>query len=200
MDYIKGINSGNIGDISCFSFFPGKNLGAYGDGGAVVTNNKKIYKSILGLRTHGAIKKFKHEFIGINSRLDTVQASILNEKLKRINIINNKRRNIAEYYFKNLQNKKIYLFKKIFKGSCFHQFVILSKQRNRFIEYLKTKKIPFGFHYPYSLHKLEAIKKYCIDKNFKNSLKISSRCVSLPIDPNLKKKQLKYIVKQINSF
>ena len=78
-----------------------KNLGAYGDGGAVVTNNKKIYNTVLQLRSHGALKKFKHEVIGVNSRLDSIQASILNEKLKRINLINNKRRAIAKNYFKN---------------------------------------------------------------------------------------------------
>ena len=159
----KGINSGNLGDIACFSFFPGKNLGAYGDGGAVVTNNKKIYNSILQLRAHGALKKFDHKVIGVNSRLDSIQASILNEKLKRINIINNKRRTIANYYFKKIKNKKIYLFDKINNGSCFHQFVVLVKERNKFTNFLKKNKIPFGFHYPYSLHKLKPIKKYCFD-------------------------------------
>ena len=195
-----GVNSGNLGDIACFSFFPGKNLGAYGDGGAVVTNNKKIYNSILQLRAHGALKKFKHEVIGVNSRLDSIQASILNEKLKRINLINNKRRAIAKYYFKKLKNRKIYLFNRINNGSCFHQFVILIKERNKFTNYLKKNNIPFGFHYPYSLHKLKPIKKYCSDKNFKNSLIISSRCVSLPIDPNLNKKKLNYIINKINSY
>ena len=196
----KGINSGNLGDIACFSFFPGKNLGAYGDGGAVVTNNKKIYKSILQLRTHGALKKFKHDVIGINSRLDTVQASILNEKLKRIDLINNKRRSIAKYYLKSLKNKKIYLFKKINNGSCFHQFVVLVKNRKKFTNYLKQNKIPFGFHYPYSIHKLKAVQGHYKDKNFKNSLKISSSCVSLPIDPNLSKRKLDYIINKINLF
>ena len=196
----KGINSGNLGDIACFSFFPGKNLGAYGDGGAVVTNNKKIYNSILQLRAHGALKKFDHKVIGVNSRLDSIQASILNEKLKRINIINNQRRAIANYYFKKIKNKKIYLFDKINNGSCFHQFVILVRERNKFTNFLKKNKIPFGFHYPYSLHKLKPIKKYCLDKNFKNSIMISSRCVSLPIDPNLDKTKLNYIIKKINSY
>ena len=138
--------------------------------------------------------------IGINSRLDSIQASILNEKLKRIDLINNKRRIIAKYYFKNLKNKKIYLFRKINEGSCFHQFVILVKNRNRFTSYLKKNKIPFGFHYPYSIHRLKAIKGYYTDKKFKNSLKISSRCVSLPMDPYLNKKKLDFIIKKINLF
>ena len=196
----KGQNSGSIADISCFSFFPGKNLGAYGDGGAIVTNNKKYYKSMLKIRTHGALKKFKHDVIGINSRLDTIQASILSEKLKRIDLINNKRRKIAKFYFKFLNNKKIYLFKDINERSCFHQFVILVKNRKKFTNYLAKSQIPFGYHYPYSIHNLKAIKNFCKDKNFKNSLLISSRCVSLPIDPNLTRNQLKYITNKINLF
>lgn len=196
----KGQNSGNIADISCFSFFPGKNLGAYGDGGAIVTNNKKYYKSMLQIRTHGALKKFKHNVIGINSRLDTIQASILSEKLKRIDLINNKRRKIAKFYLKHLSNKQIYLFKGINIGSCFHQFVVLVKNRKKFTNYLAKFKIPYGYHYPYSIHKLKAIKNFCRDKNFKNSLLISSRCVSLPIDPNLTQNQLEYITNKINLF
>ena len=131
----KKINSGRLGDIACFSFFPGKNLGAYGDGGAIVTNNNQIYKSILKLRSHGALKKFKYDLIGINSRLDTIQASILNEKLKRIDLINNRRRDIAKFYYKNLKNKKVYLFNKINSISCFHQFFVLVKQRKKFTDY-----------------------------------------------------------------
>ena len=195
----EGINSGNIGHIACFSFFPGKNLGAYGDGGAVVTNNKKIYKKILKLRTHGAIKKFKHEIVGINSRLHSMQAVVLNHKLKRINLINNKKRTIADYYLKNINNNKIQLFK-ISKNSCFHQFVILVNQRNKFLKYLAKFKIPYGFHYPYTIHSLPAIRKYCEDKKFKNSIKIAKKGVSIPIDPFLQKKQLDFIIKKINLF
>ena len=126
--------------------------------------------------------------------------SILNHKLKRIDLINDKRRDIANFYFKNIKNKKIHLFNKINNGSCFHQFVVLVKQRKKFTDYLKINNIPFGYHYPYSIHKLKAIKDYCVDKNFKNSLLISSNCVSLPIDPYLNKTKLNYIVKNINLF
>jgi dTDP-4-amino-4,6-dideoxygalactose transaminase len=79
----EGINSGNLGHVACFSFFPGKNLGAYGDAGAIVTNDKKIYQIVKKIRSHGAIKKFNHEIIGTNSRLDTIQAAILNRKIKK---------------------------------------------------------------------------------------------------------------------
>ena len=195
----EGVNSGNIGHIACFSFFPGKNLGAYGDGGAVVTNNKKIYEKILKLRTHGATEKFKHELVGINSRLHSMQAVVLNQKLKRISLINNKKRKIANYYFKNINNKKIKLFK-ISRNSCFHQFVILVNKRQRFLNYLTKYKIPYGFHYPYTIHNLPAFKKFCKDKKFKNSIQIAKCGVSIPIDPFLNKKQLDFIIKKINLF
>jgi len=195
----EGLNSGNLGHVACFSFFPGKNLGAYGDAGAIVTNDKKIYQIVKKIRSHGAIKKFNHEIIGTNSRLDTIQAAILNRKLKRINLINKNRRRIAKFYFDKIKNKKIYLFD-IFKRSSFHQFVVLVKERNKLVKYLKKNNIPYGFHYPYSLHQLKPIKKYCNDKNFDTSKLISSRCISLPIDPMLNIKQLDYIVKKINLF
>ena len=195
----EGVNSGNIGDIACFSFFPGKNLGAYGDGGAVVTNNKILYEKILKLRTHGAKKKFKHELVGINSRLHSMQAVVLNHKLKRIDLINNKKRSIANYYYQNLNNKKIKLFK-ISNNSSFHQFVLLVKKRKEFLNYLNKHKIPYGFHYPYTIHETKAFKKHCYDKNFRNSKIIARKGVSIPIDPYLKKKQLDFIIKKINYF
>ena len=86
----------------------------------------------------------------------------------------NKKRNIASYYLKNINNKKIQLFK-ISKNSCFHQFVILVNQRNKFLKYLAKFKIPYGFHYPYTIHSLPAIRKYCEDKKFKNSVKIAKK-------------------------
>ena len=196
---IKNINSGNLAHVACFSFFPGKNLGAYGDGGAIVTNKKKIYETLIKLRTHGAKKKFQHELIGTNSRLDTIQAAILISKLKRINKINNLKRKIAKMYFKKILNKKIYLFD-IPNNSCYHQFVILVNERRHFINYLKKFKIPFGFHYPYAIHKLKAFKKHCSETNLKNSEIIAKKCVSLPIDPLTSKKELNYIINKINNY
>ena len=195
----KKINSGNLGHIACFSFFPGKNLGAYGDAGAVVTNNKKTFEIISKLRTHGAKKKFKYELIGINSRLDTIQAVILDSKLRRIEMLNKLRRKIAKIYLEKLNNKKIFLFD-INRGSCFHQFVILVNQRKKFIRYLKKNKIPFGLHYPYAIHNLKAFKKSCTDRNLKNSSLIAKKCVSLPIDPFTSKQALNYIIKKINNY
>ena len=195
----ENIKSGKIGHIACFSFFPGKNLGAYGDGGAVVTDNKKIYDTILKLRINGAKNKFEYDLIGINSRLDTVQACVLNFKLKRINKLNNLRRKVAKFYDKNLLNTKIKTFN-IQNNSCFHQYVLLVDNRKKFTDYLKKNKIPFGYHYPYSIDKLKAFKKLCDDKNLKISRIIAAKSISLPIHPNLKSNELNYIVKKINQY
>ncbi len=128
-----------------------------------------------------------------------MQAVILNHKLRRINIINNKKRKIAKYYYKKINNKKIQLFH-ISSNSCFHQFVVLVKNRKLFLQHLAKNKIPYGFHYPYTIHNIKAFKKYCIDKKFENSVLIAKRGVSLPMDPYLKKKQLSYIINKINCF
>ena len=195
----KNINSGKIGHIACFSFYPGKNLGAYGDGGAVVTNNKKIYNIITKLHKNGTNDKKNYDLIGINSRLDTIQAGILNHKLKKVNINNNKRRVIASYYYKKLFSNKFNIIQGN-KGSCFHQFVILVKKRNIFLNYLKKNKIPFGFHYPYSINHLKSFQKLCNDKNLKISSMIAKRGVSIPIHPSLKKKEIDFIIRKLNEF
>ena len=137
--------------------------------------------------------------IGINSRLDTIQAAILLYKLKRINKINNLKRKIARIYFEKILNKKIYLFD-IPNSSCFHQFVILVNKRKQFINYLKKYKIPYGFHYPYAINKLKAFKKYCKDSNLNNAEIIAKKCISLPIDPFINKKELNYIINKINNY
>lgn len=144
-------------------------------------------------------KKFEHNLIGINSRMDTIQASILNKKLKRIDKINNLKRKIAKNYFKKINNTKIKLLK-INLNSSFHQFVVLTPKRLKFTSYLKKNKIPFGFHYPYAIHKLKAFKNLCVDKKLKNAEITSKMCVSLPIDPYLNKRQIEFIVRKINKY
>ena len=102
----KGKTAGSIGIMGCFSFYPGKNLGAYGDGGAITTNSKKLYIKLLKLRNLGGIKKYEHDLIGFNSRLDTVQALILIRKLDKLNLNNNKRKKLLRYTIKILIIKK----------------------------------------------------------------------------------------------
>ena len=129
---------GSTSDISCFSFYPGKNLGAYGDAGIITTQNKKLYKIIKKIRNLGSEKKFIHEYIGLNSRLDTIQAIILNKKIKNLLNLNIKRQKIARLYNRKIQNKKIVKLK--YSKSCvFHQYVILVKEKKKLIKLFKKK-------------------------------------------------------------
>jgi len=190
---------GSTSDISCFSLYPGKNLGAYGDAGIITTNNQKIYKLIKKLRNLGSEKKFIHEYVGFNSRLDTIQASILDVKLKNLNKLNNKRRKIAKKYNKEINNKNI---TKIFytNNAVYHQYVVLVKGRKKFVNFLKKKKIGYSFHYPFSINTLKAFNKRFNNNEFKNSNKLAKNGISLPIDPNLNKTQINYVINEINSF
>ncbi len=195
----KGKKVGSIGDIACFSFYPGKNLGAYGDAGALTTNSKKLYDKLLKLRNLGGIKRYEHELIGYNSRLDSLQAAILLNKLKELNTNNNKRKKIAKYYLKNITNKKINKLN-FNKGCVYHQFVILSKNEKKIIKILIKNKIPYGKHYINPIHKLPALKKKYLKKKFINAEKFSKYGISLPIDPNLKINQLNKVCKVLNSI
>ncbi len=190
---------GSLADISCFSHYPGKNLGAYGDAGMITTNNKSFYNKIRNLRNLGSTKKFLHTDIGVNSRLDTIQASILLRKLPFLNKYNNKRKKIANYYNKHIHNIKIN--KLIYsKDAVYHQYVILVKNRNKLIKLLKKNKIQYGFHYPKSINQIESLKKYFKKKKFVNAEKLADQGISLPVDPNLSLKNQNFIIKTLNSF
>tara|TARA_Y100000389_G_C17436582_1_gene505920 strand:- start:354 stop:1448 length:1095 start_codon:yes stop_codon:yes gene_type:complete len=190
---------GSIGDLACYSFYPGKNLGAYGDAGGIVTNNKKLYERILRLRNIGAKFKFKHDIVGVNSRLDTIQSVILNHKLKYLNSLNQKRKKIAKIYNSKISNP---LIEKLnFSNDCvYHQYVILTNNPVKFRNYLKKNSIPFGQHYPQALHQLKAVKKMFKKMKFKNSERLAYKGTSLPINPILKTKDILRVCKVVNDF
>lgn len=195
----KGKTVGSIGDMACFSFYPGKNLGAYGDAGAITTNNKKYFQNLLKLRNLGGIKKYQHSIIAFNSRLDTIQASILINKLKFLNFNNQKRKKIALFYKNNINNNNVQILRYT-KGCVYHQFVILCKKEKKLTNLLTKKNIQWGKHYPQPLHKLDATKKMFKNRSFPNAEYFSTHGISLPIDPNLKKKELIKICNVINSL
>ena len=179
-----------------------RDLGAYGDAGCITTNSKKYFKKILELRNIGFYKKSNKadcRLLGINSRLDAIQAIVLNEKLKRLNHLTKKRKNISDIYNKKINNPKI---KKLTyeKGSVNHQYVIKAKDRKKFISYLKTNKISYGIHYPISINNLKIIKKKFAKKKFPNAEILSKQCISIPIDPYLKKNEINKIIKVINLY
>ena len=195
----NGNKVGSLADISTFSLYPGKNLGAYGDAGIITTNNRKFYKTIKKIRNLGSEVKFKHDLVGMNSRLDSLQAIILNHKLKLLSKLNSKRRKIAFQYDNKIANQKIQKLK-YSKFSIYHQYVLIVKKRNELIKYLKKAKIQYGFHYPYAIHQLDAFKKYFKREKFPNSEMLAKNGISIPIDPNLSKKEIDYIISKLNSF
>jgi dTDP-4-amino-4,6-dideoxygalactose transaminase len=194
---------GNFGDVGVFSFYPGKNLGAFGDAGAIICKKKKIYNLIRKYRNHGSIKKNNHEVFGINSRLDTVQANILNEKLvklKYFNYLRNINAKIYRKYLKNNNNIQLPLERK-FSYHSYHQFVIkVNKKRDSLRDYLKIKKIETAIHYPKMLFNIRPFIKFKGEDKFAISQINEKEILSLPMHPFLSKKQIMYICKHINIF
>lgn len=190
---------GSLGDIACFSLYPGKNLGAYGDAGIITTNNKKIFHYIKKFRNLGSDKKFLHDLIGINSRLDTLQAIVLKHKIKNLDKYNSLRKKIALIYQNKIVNPKIKNLE-YSKECVFHQYVIKVKNVKKFENFLLKKDIPYGRHYPYPVHKLTALKSIFKNQIYKNAEELGRQCISLPIDPLLKKNEIKYICDTINSY
>ena len=182
----KNNYSCSLGDISCTSFFPSKPLGGYGDGGACFTNNKKIYKKIMMLRNHGQIYRNNHSILGLNSRMDSIQAMVINLKLKNLNKELFLRKKVAKNYYSLLKNKKeIIKLPKIekYNDSVFAQYTIQVKNRNKILKKFKNKKIPFSIFYPKPLYKQKAF----YVKNFNLSIveKIVNQVISVPFHPYL---------------
>ena len=198
---------GSISDTTCFSFFPGKNLGAFGDSGAVTTNNKKLFNIIKSLRNYGEDvfdnlkdRKYKNTYKGVNSRMDEIQAAVLIDKLKDFTKHQKIRKNIAELYLKNIKNPKITL-PKLSKNidHAWHLFVIKCKSRNRLKKFLQSNKIETMIHYPLPAHKQAAFKELN-KKRFHTTEKIYKEILSLPIYPTLKKSEISQVIKTINNF
>jgi dTDP-4-amino-4,6-dideoxygalactose transaminase len=188
-------------DISCFSFYPAKNIGAFGDAGLVSTNNQKLYKKLLSLRNLGSIKKHEHNYLGINSRLDTIQAVVLNKKLSSILKLNNTRRRLASLYDEKLETVPEIKITKTKPGSTRHIYIIRAKKRDSLMKHLLNKNILCQIHYPYTLNKLKPFIKFNKKKKFiKNSEKWSNECLSLPMHPELKIKEINKVVKEIKNF
>ena len=152
---------GNLSDAAAFSFYPGKNRGCMGDGGAITTNNEEIYDKIKFLANYGSDRKYHHIYKGVNSRLDAIQAAVLDVKLPYLDNDNNYRREIAKYYRENIKNSKIIL-PQLYdeKAAVWHIFAVRTKNRNKFQQYLSDNGIQTLIHYPIPPHKQEAYKKH----------------------------------------
>ncbi len=187
-------------DISCYSFYPSKNLGAYGDGGIITTNNSSIYSKLKILRNLGATKKNVHEYEGLNSRLDTIQASVLLEKIKYTNLHNDYRRKISSFYDEELSLLNEVKLTQSKPGSSRHLYVIRVKNRNKLANYLIKNKIPVQYHYPYSLNKAGALRKKIKKVKLINSEKWAKECLSLPLYPYMPLNEAKRVVNFIKKF
>ena len=201
-----GINCqrvGSIGDIGCFSFYPTKNLGCYGDGGMITTNSEELYSNIKKLCNHGSSKKYHHDIIGINSRLDEIQAAILNIKLQYIDKFNLMRTKLADIYNEELKNLEIInLPKKNEHGfHVYHQYTINSKIREKIKDELEKNNIGSAIYYPISLEKQKAFTDIYGEKIYcKNSNYLSETCLSLPMYPHLEEEDVLKICKVIKNI
>jgi len=206
----KNINVGNFGDIGCFSFYPTKILGAYGDGGFLTTKNNNLFKKLRRIRFYGIEElnpknKYNNKYYafedGINSRLDEVQAAILNIKINYLNNYIKRRQTIAKIYDNKLKNTNLVLPKIFYKNNhTYHLYVVRHKERNKILKKLIKKGLELKINYPYPIHKMKAY-----NNNSKNNYdlskteKFSKEIFSLPIYPEIKKKDLLYIIKLIKS-
>jgi len=188
---------GGIGDIGCFSFYPSKNLGACGDGGMVITNQSRLYRHIRLMRNHGAIANYRHRFIGLNSRLDEIQAAILRIKLRHIDTYNKKRRDIANLYTSMLSSV---VRCPVEKGGMhvYHQYTIRTENRSKVIKTLQEGSISSVIYYPVPLHLQEAFRYRGYRRgDLPESERASREVLSLPIYPEIKPEKVKLIANLI---
>lgn len=192
--------AGSLSEASAFSFYPGKNLGALADAGAITTNDDELAKTIFSLRNYGSQKKYENEFIGLNSRLDEIQAGFLSTKLKDLDKQNQKRREIARRYLSEIKNEKIILpFYDYSENHVFHLFVIRTENRADLQQYLLKNNIETHIHYPIAPHKQKAMKDFN-HLSFPITEKIHNEVLSLPMSPVLTDDEVSKIIEAVNLY
>ena len=198
--YYKSKRCGNLGDASGFSFYPGKNLGALGDGGAVTTNDEKLANTIRAIANYGSHKKYENVYKGVNSRLDELQASLLKVKLKYLDEDTSHRKKIAMLYLDNIKNKNIILPTVVNENNhVWHVFVIRTNKRDELQRYLSENGIQTLIHYPIAPNKQEAYKEWSNDI-YPVSEKIHNEIISLPISAIQSSEDANYVIEIINKF
>ena len=196
----QGRRVGNLGDASGFSFYPGKNLGCLGDGGCVTTNDEKLANKIKALRNYGSNIKYHNIYQGVNSRLDEIQAGVLDVKLAYLDSDNKKRREIANFYLNNIKNDKIIMRKSYSEeANVWHIFPVRTENRNKLQEYLKENGIQTLIHYPIPPHKQECYKEWN-SLSFPITEEIHNTILSLPISPVMTEDEIKKVVGVINDY
>lgn len=197
---LNGKNAGNWGDASGFSFYPGKNLGAIGDAGAITTNDDELAKALVALRNYGSHEKYKNLFKGVNSRLDEIQAAMLSVKLKYLNKENDHRRKIAKIYLDKISNPLVILPCVISDlAHVWHLFVVQVEEREKFRDYLTSNGIQTLIHYPIPPHKQLAYREFS-NLSYQVSERLHNKVVSLPISPIIQEDECLKVVDIINRF
>jgi len=195
--------TGTMGDIGTTSFYPTKNLGAYGDGGAIFTNDDKLAKKIKMIANHGQSKKYHHKTIGCNSRLDSIQAEVLNVKFKYLNDYNNARNQMAENYNKAFKSVEQLQIPELNKNSThvYHQYTlkVLNGKRDDLMKYLEQNKIETRVYYPIPVHKQKAFSNYS-NISLINTDELATSCLSLPIHSEIENSSQKYIIDNVLNF
>lgn len=194
------INTENVKGAVAYSFYPGKNFGALGDGGAIVTNDSDLAKVVFSLRNYGSEKKYYNDYVGVNSRLDELQASFLSLKLPNLNADNDKRRAIAKRYVDEIKNDKITLpFWNSSNNHVFHLFVVRTKNRDDLQQYLTAHKIQTVIHYPIPPHQQKAFADWNT-LSFPITEQIHAEVLSLPMSPVLTASEVDFIIKTVNAY
>lgn len=205
--------SGSMGHVAATSFFPSKNLGCYGDGGAIFTNDDELAHTIRGIVNHGMYVRYHHDVVGVNSRLDSLQAAVLRAKLPRLDAYNARRRAAARKYNEAFSNSENIVTPKMANGcesiceNCdchvFHQYTlrITNGKRDALAAHLAEKSIPHGIYYPIPLHKQKAyVDERYKEEDFKVTNKLVTEVISLPMHTELDDEQIDFITQTINSF
>ena len=196
----QGRRTGNLSDAAAFSFYPGKNLGCMGDGGAVTTNSEEIYLKIKALGNYGSDRKYHHIYKGLNSRLDEIQAAVLDIKLPHLDADNNRRREIAKYYRENIKNPKVILPQTYDEAAAvWHIFAVRTQNRDMFQQYLLNNEIQTLIHYPTPPHKQPAYAEWN-NLSFPITEEIHKTVISLPMSPVMTNTEVQKVVEVINAW
>lgn len=196
----QGKRVGSLGDASAFSFYPGKNLGCLGDGGGITTDDEALFRKVKAIANYGSDRKYHHIYKGVNSRLDEIQATVLDIKLAHLDADNAKRREIAKIYRKSITNPKIILPQAYDENACvWHCFVVRTDKRDEFQQYLSDNGVQTIIHYPTPPHKQGAYKEW-ENHSYPVSEEIHRTIISLPISPVMSDEEVNKVVGVVNAY
>jgi dTDP-4-amino-4,6-dideoxygalactose transaminase len=198
----KELEVGGFGEMACFSFYPGKNLGACGEAGGITTNNEKYYKHLQSLRNHGSVVRYYHDEIGYNMRMGGLEAASLTVKLKYLSGWNERRRAIAKRYQQGITNSKITMqAQPIWANSVYHLFVVTTPERDNIIKYLNQNNIFPALHYPVPCHLQKAYQDLNYEKgDFPNAEYLAANCLSLPMYAELTDDEVSTVIDCLNNY